>query len=134
MMLVIQIADAQKSDSPVAKNNLDKYNYLMKKRNTNNTIGWVCLGTGIGLGVIGGLEGLADATNVSYNTMNNSNAKGTGLFIVGNVVALASIPFFISAHKFKKKASLSLKNESVMIGTHVLYRSNYKALSVNIKL
>lgn len=134
VLLLMQIVSAQQTTPQVSYGNQEKANFFMKKKHSNNTVGWVCLGTGIGLGIIGISEGLADATNISYNTVNNSKAKGTGLFIAGNVVALASIPFFISAHKNKRKASLALKGENVSINKHVLINSNYTALAITIHL
>ena len=84
MVLFVHLVNAQQSTSAVPKSNLEKYNYFIKKRNTNNTIGWVCLGTGIGMGFIGFLQFIGN--NITPNT--NSDKKGT-LFLAGNVVALA---------------------------------------------
>jgi hypothetical protein len=128
MVLFVHLVNAQQSTLEVPKSNLEKYNYFMKKRNTNNTIGWVCLGTGIGMGFIGFFQFVG--ANITPNT--NSDKKGT-LFLAGNVVALVSIPFFITAHNNKQKASLALKGESVTFNNR-MHNTSYTALAIIIKL
>jgi hypothetical protein len=123
-MLLMQIVSAQKT-SPIPNSNLEQYKFFMKKRNTDNTIGWVCLSVGFGMGIIGVGEA------IDYGLLSKSR-KGEGLWIAGDVLALASIPFFITAHTNKKKASLALKGENVTLGNRILYKTSYTAMSLTI--
>ncbi len=134
VILSLQKVSAQQMTRPAPDSIKNDYHYYMKKRNTYNTVGWVCLGAGVGLGIIGLGEtvggaigdGLGPAGSEGGGS-NNSNTVGKGavLFTIGDVVALASIPFFIAAHHNKKKASLSLKNAGITINNHALYKPGY---------
>ena len=84
---------------PAAKS----YEYYTKKRDTYNTVGWICVGTGLTMAGVGLLTDVGSAYN------HGSGKKGDGIAVAGEVVALAGIPFFIIAHSEKKKASLYLK-------------------------
>lgn len=104
------------------------YSYYIKKRNTNNTIGWVCLGTGVTMMGVGLLAGIGGAFN------HTSGTKGDAIAVAGEIVTLASIPFFIIAHHNKKMAALSLKENTVSMGNETLFKSNYVALSIQVRL
>jgi hypothetical protein len=133
VILLLQIAGAQQITRASSDSIKNDYHYYMKKRSTYNTVGWVCLGTGVGLGIIGLGETVGGGINVGLSGSNNQMvSKGAVLFAIGNVVALASIPFFISAHHNKMKASLSLKKAGITINNHILYNSGYTALCIKI--
>ena len=73
--------------------------YYIQKRHTNNTIGWVCVGGGLTMAALGLLVDIGSGFN------HGSATAGDGIAIAGEIVALASIPFFIGAHHNKKKAA-----------------------------
>jgi len=54
------------------------------------------------------------------------------MFIVGGVISLSSIPFFISAGKHKRKATLSLKGEQNIVGNIKFDNSNYLTIQLTI--
>lgn len=90
ILLFMKTAIAQKLNTDIS-NATKSYKYYMNKRNTNNTIGWVCLGTGLTMGGVGVLEFLGGA--FGGNIGSSDNPKGSGLYVAGNLVTLASIPF-----------------------------------------
>lgn len=127
LVLFLETAYAQKLNTdtlPAAKS----YAYYAKKRDTHNTIGWVCLGTGLSMAAVGLLVDVGSGFN------HGSGTKGDGIAVAGEVVALASIPFFIIAHHDKKKASLYFQKESVTINNRSLYKTNYTSISLAVKL
>ena len=109
-ILLFNIANAQLSTQPVtelkdSKNFNANYFAIMKQRNKSNTIGWICLDGGFALGVVGFMESFSHGTET----------QGETIFIIGNIIALASIPLFINAHNHKMNARLSLKEQSLNI-------------------
>ena len=107
-----------------SKPSLTKMDYL-KKSKKQNTTAWILLGSGIGISVIDFLRKRPEpiyAPNGSWITYPPTNSSELDKFdhsqrvvlFIGCATALASIPFFINAHKNKKKAmSLSFKNEKI---------------------
>jgi hypothetical protein len=100
------------------------FQYYMQKHNTNKTIGWVCLGTGLTMGAVSFVALIGTALS--------GDPKGTGLGNVGTFTALASIPFFVIAHRNKKKASLALNSNAVTNDGFKLYKNNYTQLSLAV--
>ena len=88
------------------------------------------LGTGIGMTIAGlgiNMEGPLldnDATN---------NDKGLWLSYVGAATTIASIPFFITAGKNKRQATLSLKNEISPLNNLTINNSNYTSIALTIE-
>ena len=56
--------------------------------------------------------------------------KGNWLIYLGSASTIASIPFFISAGKHKRKATLSLKGEQNIVRNIKIDNSNYLALNI----
>ncbi len=124
-VLFAKFINAQKLTSDTLSLTMS-YQYYAKKRDTYNTIGWVCLGSGLTLAGIGLLVDIGSGFN------HGNISKGDGIAVTGEVVALASIPFFIIAHHNKKKASLYFRKESATINDRPLYKTNYTSISVAI--
>ena len=93
----------------IASHTSIKAGYL-KKSKTQKTVGWVLLGTGTTLMVVGLTTGLHAADDVSFNEA----ATGGGLIIGGAILDLGSIPLFIAGAKNKRKAmSVTVNNNLV---------------------
>ncbi len=124
-ILCMAAAQAQRLNKDTLK--VDKsYAYYMQKRNTYNTIGWVCLGSGLTMGALGLLINMGSAFN------HGSGTEGIWIAATGEVVALASIPMFIIAHHNKKKASLYVSKNTVFINDRSLSNRNYTSISLAI--
>lgn len=116
---------SQTLDPSVNHSSNTLYKTYMKQRATYNTIGWVLLGSGIII---------AAASYGSYANNGFNGAWGQeGLFELGGVATIASIPFFIVAGKNKRKAKLALKGESITSGKFI-FKSTYPAFSLRINL
>ena len=90
--------------------------YYLQKSKNQRTAGWVLLGAGAGIGIIGAIVSAEALTEDWF--FGDSKKSDTGLIIgaVGAASSLASIPFFISASKNSRKAAqLSLESQRYII-------------------
>lgn|SRR5665811_903690 len=126
-LLTIQLIKGQKIDTSRSTSPQALHDMYTQKRKTNNTVGWIMLGSGIGM-AIGG------SAIILSGGLFNYNINGLWLYDLGGATTLVSIPFFISAGSNKRKAKLALKGESVTIGNKILVKSNYSALALTIQL
>lgn len=116
-------AQAQKVDTAYPDPPRPSYNFYMKKRAINNTAGWILLGSGLII---------SSASFLTYvNNGFNGVWKQEGLFYFGGITAVAGIPFFVAAGANKRKARLSLKQESITPGKGIS-RSRYPAISISM--
>jgi hypothetical protein len=129
LLFAFQMSFGQKTYTVIDQKPIQSYDIYMNKQKTNNKVAWACLGsgiamtiTGIGINVGGGIID-GDPTN---------NTKGLWLSYLGGATTLTSIPFFISAGKNKRKARMSLKNESVTISKTTISNLNYTSVSLVI--
>ena len=84
--------------------------YYLKKSKQQKTIGWILLGAGVSLTIVGGQQ-------VSKDIFSESSG-GEALMLIGNLSALASIPVFLSAAKHRGRAEILLRNQNIPL-THV---------------
>lgn len=124
-----QPVNGQKTDTAMNISPQALHDKYIQNSKTQNTIGWIALGSGIGL-TAGGIY------TYVIQAMGEGSVTNTGptLFYLGATAALTSIPFFISAGKYKGKAKLALKGESVTMGNKILHKSGYTALALTIAL
>jgi len=93
----------------ICQNQANSKEYYLHKSKNQSTTAWIMMGAGAGLF----LGGLALSFSEYYNTGGNA---GPVLFWTGTASMLGSIPFFISAHKNKRRAaSVSFINEKIWI-------------------
>ena len=119
-------AGAQQKDTTHQKTFArEAYHRYMKQRKTFNTLGWVALGAGVTLCL------------TSYASYASNDFNGTWdlepLFIAGLVTTGMSLPLFITAGVFKRKAKLALKGENVWPELPHLPRA-YPSLAFQIRL
>lgn len=117
-IVVIIIASATFSQSTTLSLALTKQDYLRKGR-SQNTIAWFLIAGGVTTATIGSAiqtkEVLDDFGNIFSGSEAKSSNTGDIVGYTGLGIMLSSIPFFISAHKNKKKAlSLSVQNEKAL--------------------
>jgi hypothetical protein len=130
-LLSTQFVSAQKSDTAANGSTRASYDFYMQKHKTNNTIGWLLLGSGVTMASVG--VGIG-ANNVKYIlTPGNNSHRGEAVAFTGSLMALVSIPFFISAAGSRRKAYLSLKKEKVSIGEKGPAKFNYPAIALKVK-
>ena len=130
-ILSLQIVSAQKIDTPCFGSPEAKYCLYMAKYKTNRTVGWLLLVPGATMMTIKGVMNASNNNNIFKSGFNP--AKGTGLGFIGGVMALTSIPFFISAGNNKRKAYLSLKREKIVTSDRSVGSFHYLAIDLKIK-
>ena len=97
-----------KSFSQTATSSAISKDYYLKKSKNQKTIGWILLGSGGGLIITGIIV-------QSSNEKNHGGSYAGGeIALVGIVPAVASIPFFISSSKNKRKAaSIAISDQNL---------------------
>jgi len=104
------------------------YDYYSFKQLQNKRAARICLGSGGGLIVLGGIIAVAGVAN----SESSATPIGVGMFLLGSATTIASIPLFIAAGSNKSKAKLSLKAEPVAFGIKSTGNSNDAALNLSI--
>jgi hypothetical protein len=91
-------------------NQIGTKDYFLQLSKKNNTTGWILLGCGTAM-IIGGLIGFGS----TYDDSSYTSTDISGFIVLGGLIAdIVSIPFFITAHKHKKRAmSLSFGNQNI---------------------
>jgi hypothetical protein len=97
--------------SQVTNSTAGSKDYYLQNRKNQKITAVVLLGTGIGMTI----GGVGINSSQPYIGSSSDNAKGLWLCYIGVASTLTSIPFFISAHKNKKRAA------SVAISTRKFY-------------
>jgi hypothetical protein len=106
-----------------------KEDYLQKSKNQKTT-GWVFLSAGIAITAVG----VIGFNNTYDDWSDNSTDTYGALILSGPLIALGSIPFFISSgSNARKAATLSLNYQPILIPNQgSLAQSSQPALSVTI--
>jgi hypothetical protein len=103
----------------------------MEKHKTNNSIGWLLLAPGTTMFAVGGIINATHSDNIFTAGL---NSKGAKVGLAGSLMALTSIPFFISAGNNRKMAFLSLKKEKLSLLEKGPGKFSYPAIAVKIIL
>jgi hypothetical protein len=107
------------------------FDYHMLKSKQAKTTGWIMLGAGIGM-TIAGLGINTSGGIVDGDSTNND--EGLWLSYLGAATTVASIPFFISAGKNKRKAQMFLKNSVSSQYSPDFKPVNYTSISIIVQL
>ena len=90
--------------------------YYLKKSKKQKTIGWVLLGAGVTLTIVG-------AQQVANDIFSESSG-GEVSMLIGNLSTIASIPLFLSAAKHRGRAEILLRSQNIPVtrtsGTRLL--------------
>ena len=135
LMFTFQSTLCQVIDEPETnKSQQESYNFYMSKKKSNETTGWILLGSGAAM-FIGGLV-LADSAEIDDGIGGITKKAVGAAFLVygGGGLAIASVPFFIIARNNKNKANLALKGETISFNNVPTYKSNYLVFSLTIPL
>ncbi len=111
-----------------------KTDYL-KKSKDQKIAAWVLLGTGVVLDIIG-IATYPDEILFLTESQKQQEKTAGVLAVTGIAFMLTSIPFFISAHKNKKRAmSITINTQQFrQLKSSNLYTVNYPALTMKIRL
>ncbi len=114
---------------------ISKMDYLEKSKQ-QKTAGWILLGGGAALAVVGSTVMYENFCIFCSNTMENSFNAGTALAVIGSAAMIASVPMFISSRNNAEKAAfIAFKNQPLDIPRYSgkIPRS-YPAISLSIPL
>jgi hypothetical protein len=110
--------------------------FYLRRSNNQKNAGWILLGTGSAMAVVGICGGVKYATEsmgemlIAWDLQASEKASSKAdiygaIFLTGLAVNLISIPFFISASRNKKMASsLSLSNQTIYFPQNRSYCQN----------
>ena len=135
-IFTFQHTQAQVIDNTTTKSQQELFDYHILKQKKNKTTAWILLGSGVAMGIVGIaiLENNAEEiiTDIYTGKGSSSGSGSSFLIIAGGASTLASIPFFISAGKHRRKATLSLKGEQNLIGNITFRKSNNLSVALTI--
>ena len=115
---------SQEKESQTEKSPQELENYYTMKFKKKKKTAWILLGAGVGAMAIG--------TVIAYSTDSVDTAVyyGAGFFVAGALATIVSIPAFVHAHSFKKKAAAS-SSFQVSLGTISMPERNNLALGLS---
>ncbi len=124
LIFSIQGILSQEKELKTEKSPQELENYYNMKFKKKKKTAWILLGAGVGAMAIG--------TAIAYSTdsFDSTVVYGAGAFVAGAASAIVSIPAFIHAHSFKKKAAAS-SSFQVSLGTISTPQRNNFALGVS---
>ena len=117
ILIVLLLAENSFGQVPTSstKDWTKDYLHYLKKSKRNNTIAWILLGSGIGIGVTGVIQ-INHDKNIPPCYFCIVDFNGIDLAVIGGAMSLLSIPFFISSSKNKRKAgTLNLSNQQIFM-------------------
>jgi hypothetical protein len=129
VLLTLMLFIVKGFSQAVSSASFSKEDYLQKSKKQKTT-GWVFLSTGIALTIIGVIG--FETSDDDFND-NSTNTYGA-LIAGGSIIALGSIPFFISSgSNIRKAATLTLNYQPILIPNRdCLVQSSQPSLSVTI--
>jgi hypothetical protein len=135
MLLTSQLAQGQVIEQSNTKLAQELFDYHTLKQKKNKTAAWILLSSGVAVTIAGFATLKNDGKKLFRNLLTGKDANaGASAFLIigGGATTLASIPFFVSASKHERKATLSLKQEQNTAVMMVLNRRNYLVVSLKI--
>ena len=103
-----QMIQSQVIESATDKSSQESYDYHTLKQKKNKTTAWILLGSGVVITMAGVVVKSTD--EVLGLIDGETEHRGDWMIYVGSAATIASIPFFISAGKNKRKAKMYLNN------------------------
>jgi len=131
--LFIETVSAQSFKPTDSKIHNNDYQANLKKYHTNKTVAWTLAGTGVVLLGIGIAQPAPQFYINNDPSLGYPKRKGGALRVAGGILTIASIPFFIRASKFKRKASVGLKDESATLFDPSKNNFKYPALAFKVQ-
>ena len=136
LLLSFQTTQSQVTDSTMNKSAQELFDYHTLKQKKNKTTAWILLGSGVAMAIGGYVIMENNATTIITDIFtgkgSGAGAASTFLMIGGGASTLVSIPFFVSAGKHQRKATLSLKGEQNIVRNIKIDNSNNLALNITI--
>ncbi|MGI8581113.1 MAG: hypothetical protein ACR2KX_02905 [Chitinophagaceae bacterium] len=126
--IILSKTNAQMRDTTISNHKVDAAMFFQKSKK-QKTAAWTLLGGGAGLSALG-LVLYAAEKGKNPSAELDILPKGTLPSAIGQSMMVASIPFFISAAKNKRKANFIFKDETVFFNL----QAKKHLVSVGIKI
>ncbi|TRX36465.1 tetraspanin family protein [Flavobacterium sp. ZT3R18] len=129
IFLILLLFTAKGFSQTIPSTEFSKEDYLQKSK-TQKTTGWVFLSAGVAITIVG----VIGFSNTYDDWSDNSTDTYGVLILSGPLIALGSIPFFISSgSNARKAATLSLNYQPILIPNQgSLVQSSQPSLSIAI--
>jgi len=131
LLFTFQMVQSQVIEPLTEKSRQEMYDFYSLKAKKQKTTGWILLGTGLAA-TIGGYAIMANNFDLWDSDSDGGLAAGTGLFLVGSLVTIASIPVLIVSGSNNRKARAYL--ETGTAGTGNITFDNSKYVSIGLKI
>jgi hypothetical protein len=95
------------TERSIALSDRDLGLYYLKQSKSQKTLGWLLLGGGLLVEMIGSAQ--------YSNDIFSENSGGEALMPIGSLSTIASVPLFISAAKNKGRAEILRRNQNIPI-------------------
>lgn len=106
--------------------NTASINYYLQKSKNQNTAGWILLGTGATMNIVGIVGFSNNSMSFDDGILKGGNAQKADTYgfimLAGLVMDIVSIPLFIVASGNKKKAA------RIELGNQIIYEPNYNLM------
>ena len=129
LMFPFQTIKSQTTKPITNPANQTQYDYYVKKHKKLKTTGWILLGGGLAAAV-GGYAIAWNNTNMFDDEVSDEAVAGSGLFVLGTMSMISSIPVLIVSGSKKRKAEAIISTGK--IGYNSPYNKNYVSAGVRI--
>lgn len=127
LMFPFQTIKSQTTKPITTPANQTQYDYYVKKHKKLKTTGWILLGGGLAAAA-GGYAIAANNMNVFSDENDDEFVAGSGLFVLGTMSMISSIPVLIVSGSNKRKAEAILSTGK--IGYNSLHNQDYVSAGV----
>jgi hypothetical protein len=131
LLFTFQMAQSQVTELLTEKSRQDVYDFYSLKAKKQKTTGWILLGTGLAA-TVGGYAIMANNFDLFDSDSDGGLAAGTGLFLVGSIVTIASIPVLIVSGSNNRKARAYLETGTAGVGNFTFDNSKYVSIDLKI--
>jgi hypothetical protein len=129
LMFPFQTLKSQTTELITNPTNQTQYDYYVKKHKKLKTTGWILLGGGLAAAA-GGYAIASNNMNLFSDESDDEFVAGSGLFVLGTMSMISSIPVLIVSGSKKRKAEAILSTGK--IGYNSQSNQNYVSAGVRI--
>lgn len=128
--VTIQLSAQKLTDSLQSQLKVESQNIYLQRAKQQRTTGTVLLAGGLTLGSIGLLISISQLGDMLSERKHSYSNAGDVLNLLGGVLTVTSIPFYIASSENKKKAKLVLGNSSTAVTPDFRFQQTTIGLSI----
>ena len=131
LIFTFQMVQSQVTEQQTDQSTQNMYDFYSLKAKKQKTTGWILLGTGLAA-TVGGYAIMANNFDLFDSDSDGGLAAGTGLFLVGSIVTIASIPVLIVSGSNNRKARAYLETGTAGVGNITSENSKYVRVGLKV--